>query len=90
MKFKKITRKESSDVSRLYDKQIYDAETYEELKAVLNDFFNYYDNMLKLPELEEEHSLLSNKKQEAYDFFTTIYRIYTMKNIYQIIFLKHL
>ena len=72
VKLKKITRKESNDVSKLYDKQIYDAETYEELKAVLNDFYNYYDNMLKLPEQEEEHSFLSNKNKK-YMIFVKVF-----------------
>ena len=32
------------------------------------DFNDYYNNMMELPEREEEHSFLNNKKQEVYDF----------------------
>ena len=68
VKLKKITRNESNDVSKLYDKRIYSAETHEELKAVLKDFNDYYNNMMELPEREEELSFLTNKKQEVYDY----------------------
>ena len=56
VKLKKITRNESNDVSKLSDEQIYSAQTHEELKTVLKDFNDYYNNMMELPEREEEHS----------------------------------
>ena len=88
----KIPMEESDNIRKSFERKVYNATTHEELKAALKDFYNYYNTKMKEQEeeQEEEHSFLSNKKQEAYDFFTTIYRIYTMKNIYQINFLKHL
>ena len=72
VKLKKITRKESNDVSKLYDKQIYNAETHEELKAIVNGFDTYYNNMMELPEREEEHSFLSNKNKKYMIFVKVI------------------
>ena len=62
---------ESDNIRKSFERKVYNATTHEELKAALKDFYNYYNTKMKEQEeeQEEEHSFLSNKKQEAYDFF---------------------
>ena len=79
----KIPMEESDNIRKSFERKVYNATTHEELKAALKDFYNYFNTKMKEQEEEqkEEHSFLINKKQEAHNFFTTIYRIYTMRNI---------
>ena len=77
LKYKKITRKESNDISKDLEKKILNAETHEELEAVLIDFDNYYNNMMELPEREEDQTFLNDRKQKVYDWFYD-----NLKNLY--------
>ena len=50
-------------------KKIRNAETREELEAVLIDFDNYYNNMMELPEREEDQNFLNDRKDEVHEWF---------------------
>ena len=42
----KIPIEESDNIRKVFERKVYNATTHEVLKAVLNDFNNYYNNMM--------------------------------------------